>query len=156
MNQCRSESFQQTDEEALIYSVRTANGVYSQLPNLAAGTVFWRAVSEPGSELVLGVGAVTSTWTVVPMILNNLAVWSATSPSSQANNCRLEYRTLATGAVAWTVPTNDPCSTSGQEGSGTFSPDPVRANPVTAATASGQSMRSRLSALSAALRRALH
>jgi hypothetical protein len=121
-DQCRTVSYQETDESPLAYAVRTADGVRSQLPNLAAGTVFWRAVSEPGSELVLGSGAITSTYDIAPKLVNEFATWGQTNVTWQASNCRVEYRTLATGAVNWTVPTNDPCVADGLEGTGTFSP----------------------------------
>jgi hypothetical protein len=128
LRQCRSASYQQTDEAALVYAVRTADGARSQLTNVAAGDVFWRAVSEPGTELVLGIGAVTSTWDIVPYYFYNQATGGSSLTFIDSNstrlvsNCRLEYRTLATGTVNSTTPTNDPCTADGLEGSGTFSP----------------------------------
>jgi len=117
--QCRSSSYQETDSAALVYGVRTADGVATQLPSPAAGDVFWSAVSEPGVELVTGIGAITTTWQSLPLAN---ATWSSTNTSLLVNNCRLEYRTLATGAVNLTVATNDPCTAGGIEGTGTFSP----------------------------------
>jgi hypothetical protein len=127
-SQCRASSYQETDDQALVYAVRTADGVRSQLTNIAAGDVFWRAVSEPGAELVLGVGSVTSTWDIVPHLFVNPVTGGGSLTFVESNNtwqvanCRLEYRTLATGTVNLAIPTNDPCTAEGMEGSGTFSP----------------------------------
>ncbi|MBX6332123.1 MAG: S8 family serine peptidase [Gemmatimonadaceae bacterium] len=120
--QCRVVQYETTSEDARVYAVDTRTGTVTALPGIPTTEVFWRAVGEPGTELVLGGGL-----DVVESSVVDDAVRVATVITSQMiSNCRVEYRVLATGAVTRSIATNDACAFAG-DGLGTISPRRVHA-----------------------------
>jgi hypothetical protein len=124
---CRSGTYAESDIDALVYAIPTAAGQRQQLASVPASQIFWQAVNESATEHVIGAGRGGSSWVYEPFLDSfGFRVWRTVTTSTTMSNCRVEFRQLAGGSTNRSIPTNDPCSFDGLEGSGTVSPQRVR------------------------------
>lgn len=119
---CRSVSEEEQIDRAELWAVDLQTRQATHLWTFPNGGVYWFGVSEDGSQVVSGEGALTIAWTSVP---NGTKTW--TDPGT-IRGCAIRYRSIADGTeVAPAVFTADACA-AGALGHGTVAPTPRRSS----------------------------
>jgi len=119
-NQCRTISYEEVTERALLWAVDVRTGQETSLWPMPA-RAYWFGVSEDGTQVVSGEGVRTTAWAFQPK-LDATGFEQVWSDPGTVSSCGVRYRSVATGAeIAPAITTSDACTT---RGVGTVAPAP--------------------------------